>query len=393
MLSRRLFLLLSALVLLSSLAARPSPAQSGVHPKPTPTPREDEETERVYTEEVRIPVFAFDENGKFDPSLEVDDVLVVEDGVPQQVKSVRRTPASVLLVLGTGWDLDPALRANTTRDIALGVLKDLREGDRVAALQFNDRASLVQDWTLDHARAAAAVKSKLSSGSGSNLSRAIKRAVEMLQTQPVGNRHLVLISDGIDTASSTEYQDAVKKLVASQATLHVLSYTAVARKEVKQPWWKTPPEAPGAAQSRVDQSTVGIDPTRPPGARSSTGINPPSVNTGVRIDPALSRRRKEAEREMGRGETRLKSLTEETGGRLLMPDTTDELIAGGAGVAREIDSQYVVTYRPKRPLRNASATEYRKIYVGARRVGLTLRARRGYVVGPMRQPDVKPQGE
>src|SRR5947209_13055220 len=372
------------------LSAAPLRAQSGIHPKPTPTP---EEAESIYTEEVRIPVFAFDEQGHFDPRLEVDDVLVVEDGVPQQVKSVRRTPASVLLVLGTGWDLDPALRANTTRDIALGVLKDLREGDRVAALQFNDRASLVQDWTLDRVQAARALKSKLSSGSGSNLSRAIKRAVEMLQTQPVGNRHLVLISDGIDTAGSTEYQDAVKKLIAAQATLHVLSYTAVALAQVKQPWWKTPPEKPGMTQSTADQATVGIDPTRPPGARSSAGINPHDVNSGITFDPGLNRRRKEAEREMKRGETRLKSLTEETGGRLLMPDTAEELIAGGAGVAREIDSQYVVTYRPKRPLRNASATEYRKIYVGARRVGLTLRARRGYVVGSMRQPDEKPRGE
>lgn len=370
------------IIILSAAAAR---AQSGIHPKPSPTPQ-DEETERVYTEEVRIPVFAFDENGKFDPRLEVDDVLVVEDGVPQQVKSVRRTPASVLLVLGTGWDLDPALRASTTREIALGVLKDLREGDRVAALQFNEHTSLLQDWTTERAQAAHALKGKLASGDGSNLSRAIKRAVEMLQTQPVGNRHLVLITDGIDTASSTEYQDAVRKLIASQTTLHVLSYTAVARAQMKKPWWQPPPEAPGAAQSRVDQSTVGIDPTRPPGTRGP-GINPPSINTGMRIDPALSRRRKEADREMKRGESRLKSLTEETGGRILMPDSTEELIAEGTGVAREIDSQYVVTYRPKRPLRNASASEYRKIYVGARRVGLNLRARRGYIVGSMRQPD------
>ncbi|PYS77341.1 MAG: hypothetical protein DMF66_10250 [Acidobacteria bacterium] len=371
------------------LSAAPLRAQSGIHPKPTPTP---EEAESIYTEEVRIPVFAFDEQGHFDLRLEVDDVLVVEDGVPQQVKSVRRTPASVLLVLGTGWDLDPALRANTTRDIALGVLKDLREGDRVAALQFNDRTTLLQDWTGDRVQAARALKSKLASGQGSNLSRAVKRAVELLQTQPVGNRHLVLIADGIDTASSSEYQDAVKKLIAAQATLHVLSYAAVMRAQVKQPWWKTPPEKPGMTQSTADQATVGIDPTRPPGMRGP-GVNPHDVNSGITFDPALSRRRKEAEREMKRGETRLKSLTDETGGRILTPDTTDEMIAEGAGVAREIDSQYVVTYRPKRPLRKAPASEYRKIYVGARRVGLNLRARRGYVVSSMRQPEPTPQGQ
>ena len=66
-------------------------AQSGVKPKPTPTPDEEE---RVFTEEVRVPVFAYDEKGRFDPTVGLDDVLVVEDEVPQQVKSVRRIPAT-----------------------------------------------------------------------------------------------------------------------------------------------------------------------------------------------------------------------------------------------------------------------------------------------------------
>jgi VWFA-related protein len=369
------------------LLAAPLRAQSGVRPRPTPTP-EDEETETVYTEEVRLPVFAYDEEGHIDQRLEVDDVLVVEDDVPQQVKSVRRTPASVVLVLGTGWDLDPIVRANTTREVALSVIRNLRDGDRLAVLQFNGRVDTLQGWTGDREQAASAVKSKLASGSGSNLSRAMRRAVEMLSEQPVGNRHLVLVTDGIDTASSKDYDEAVRRLIASQTTLHVVSYTTVAREQVKQPWWKAPPESPGATQARADQATVGIDPTRPPGMRGP-GINPHDVNSGMRIDTGLRRRRKEAEREMERGETRLKTLTEETGGRLLLPDSIAGMVTEGGGVAREIDSQYVVTYSPKRPLRRAPATEYRKIHVGARRLGLSLRARRGYVVGTMRQPEGK----
>src|SRR2546423_4885927 len=327
-----MFLRRPALIFVSTafnilLAAAPPSAQSGVHPKPAPTPQEDE-AERVYTEEVRIPVFAFDENGRFDPRLEVDDVLIVEDGVPQQVKSVRHVPASVVLLLGAGWDLDPALRSNTTREIALSVLGDLREGDRVAVLQYSNRTDTLQGWTADKSQAAHAVKSKLASGEGSNLSRAIKRAVEMLSEQPVGNRHLVLITDGIDTASSTEYQDAVKKLIAAQATLHVISYTAVSRAQTNKPWWKAPPEKPGATQTVADQATVGLDPTRPPGMRSSSGVNPPDCNSGLTFDPALRRRRKETEREMRRGEQRLKSLTDETGGCLRTPNPTDIIARG-----------------------------------------------------------------
>ena len=383
---RRTLLIFAGLAFIN-FAAAAGRAQSGVHPKPGPTPQ-DEEAERIYTEEVRLPVFAYDDKGRPDIHLETDDVLVVEDEVPQQVRSVRRVPASVVLVLGTGWDLDPIVRANTTRDIALSVIQTLRDGDQLAVLQFNSRTDTLQGWTDDRAQAAGAVKSRLVSGSGSNLSRAVRRATEFLNERPLGNRHLVLVTDGIDTASSKDYEDAVKRLIASQATLHVISYTAVAGEAVKQPWWKNPPEKPGAAQARADQATVGIDPTRPPGMRGP-GINPVSVNSGITFDPALRRRRKEAEREMMRGESRLKGLTEETGGRMLLPETVEGMVEEGAGVARDIDSQYVVTYTPKRALRRAPATEYRKVHVGARLVGLTLRARRGYVVGSMRQPDGK----
>jgi VWFA-related protein len=377
---------LTASALFVLLLAAPVWAQSGVRPRPTPKP-EEEETESVYTEEVRIPVFAFDEKGNFDVTLAVDDVLVVEDDVPQQVKSVRRTPASVVLLLGTGWDLDPIVRATTTRDVALSVIRNLREGDSLAVAQFNGKVDTLQGWTGDKLEAVRAVR-KLFSGEGSNLSRGMKRAVELLSERPVGNRHLVIITDGIDTAGSKDYEDARKRLIASQTTLHVISYTEVAREGMKQPWWKTPPEKPGAAQARADQATVGIDPTRPPGMRGP-GINPHDVNSGITFDPALRRRRKEAEREMQRGEARLKTLTEETGGRLRQPDSEEGMSVEAAGVAREIDSQYVVTYSPKRPLRRAAATEYRRIHVGARRQGLTLRARTGYVVGTMREPERK----
>jgi VWFA-related protein len=378
---------LTASALFVLLLAAPLCAQSGVRPRPTPKP-DEEETESVYIEEVRIPVFAFDGKGNFEATLAVDDVLVVEDDVPQQVKSVRRTPASVVLLLGTGWDLDPIVRANTTRDVALSVIRNLRDGDSLGVIQFNGKVDTLQGWTGDRLEAVRAVRSKLVSGEGSNLSRGLKRAVEMLSERPVGNRHLVIVTDGIDTAGAKDYEDARKRLIASQTTLHVISYTEVAREGMKRPWWKAPPEKPGAAQARADQATVGIDPTRPPGMRGP-GINPRDVNSGVTFDPALRRRRKEAEREMQRGEARLKTLTEETGGRLRQPDSEEGMSVEAAGVAREIDSQYVITYSPKRPLRRAAATEYRRIHVGARRQGLTLRARTGYVVGTMRQPEVK----
>ena len=67
-------------------APRSIPAAS---PTPTPTIGEPQDTIRVSTEEVRIPIFAYDEYGHFDPTLELDDILVLEDGVAQELKSLE----------------------------------------------------------------------------------------------------------------------------------------------------------------------------------------------------------------------------------------------------------------------------------------------------------------
>ena len=63
-----------------------APASFAVAQQPAPPPvadRDAQDEEKVFTEEVRVPVFATDEEGRFDPTLERDDVLVIEDGVPQ----------------------------------------------------------------------------------------------------------------------------------------------------------------------------------------------------------------------------------------------------------------------------------------------------------------------
>lgn len=395
---RRLFLSLAIIISAYPAGAPTARAQRGPVPRPAPTSVASED-EKVFTEEVRIPVFAYDEKGRFDPTLEVNDVLVVEDDVPQQVKSVRRIPASVLLVMGTGSELNPAVRLQTTRRIALSVVSNLRDGDAVAALQFNNRADLIQAWTTDKVEAARTLRSKLTFGRGSRLSQALIRAAAALQTQPVGNRHLVLVTDGVEAPGRFDPKDAllvlgidtpetkaqaaeaVRQLIAAQATIHIISYATIGRKEMKER--EKPKEVAGAAQSRADIATVGIDPTMPPGM-SRGGIHPPPVNTGLRIDPQLKKVNKAYERAMRKGEDRLKALADETGGWLLLPTTDEEMISQGSDVAREIGAQYVVTYRPKRPLATAPATEYRRIRVSPRRIGLQLRARRGYVVGAMR---------
>ena len=94
----------------------------------------------------------------------------------------------------------------------------------------------------------------------------------------------------------------------------------------------------------------------------------------------MRRQRKAYEADVKKSEVALKNVADETGGKMMLPLNREEMLAQANEVARAIGAEYVVTYRPKRPLAEAAPGEYRKIEVTSRRVGLSLHARRGYVV-------------
>jgi VWFA-related protein len=396
--------------------ATPLRAQSGrAVPKPSPTPTESEDQIKVFTEEVRVPVFARDQYGRFDPTLETADVLVLEDGVPQTVRSIRRVPAFILLVLNTGGELNPGLRTRTTREMALNLVGSLREGDTVAIMQFNRKVELIQPWTTDLAEARRSVLSKLFSGTGARHAEALTQAARLFAEQPQGNRHVVLVTDGVETPGGgatpaeldktlTEasvlggragYADAYKRLQAVGVSVHVISYGTLGRNVSKEKKKDAPTAASGVPGSVEATGVVraGIDPTMPPTQSRGGGMTPLPGAGKISFDPAMKRLRKAYDKAMQRADQQMKVLTAETGGRIYLPATDEELVAEGADVAREIGTQYVVTYTPKRPLALSAPDEYRRITVVPRRGGLTLRSRRGYVAASALEPKVKAQAD
>ena len=77
-------------------------------------------------------------------------------------------------------------------------------------------------------------------------------------------------------------------------------------------------------------------------------------------------------------------LAEETGGVAWFPETVNDMLLQAATAARDINSQYVVTYKPQRSFAEARSREYRKVDVISRRIGLYVRSRRGYAVSTER---------
>lgn len=351
-------------------------------PKPAATPPtevkpEGQEPVKVFTEEVRLQVAAFDQYGNYDPALEKDDVLVLEDGVVQQIRSILRLPVNVLLLLDTGNQLG-LKNTNVTRDVALRVISGLHDGNRIAVMQFANRPELVQAWSTDKLATAKVLKTKLNSGKSSRLSEAIAAATDQFKDTPAGTRHIVLITDGVDTPGGrVTMASALKQLTSIQASVHIISYTVLARQTL-QTQTKVIRGGDGVQRDANPASNpvANGDPTLPPGTTRTPSFKIFTIDT----DGAMRKRRKEYERATRASEARLTAIAEESGGQIWIAESTGDLLGEAERIARDIGAQYVVTYRPTRPLASAKSGEYRKVEVVSRRVGLYLRSRRGYIV-------------
>lgn len=363
------------LLVLGTFTSAPAQEPRPASPSPTPTP-EEQEPVKVFTEEVRLPVIALDQYGHYDPTLEADDILVLEDGISQQIRSLRHIPANVLLVLDVGGELSglggQSKRTGLTRDVAIEVMNHVPEGTSLAVIQFSNSVELLQPWTMDKRAVLKVLKTKLSSGKRARFSDAVIAAAQRLKDRPEGSRHVVFITDGVDTpGGKTGRAEAIKQLAAARATVHIISYTEFVRQKRE----GRPAGISGGQMPTSSDPITATDPTLPPGTTRS-----PSFGVSVRFDPAMKRQRKAYEADLRRSQQVLTTMAEEMGGRIFLPKSSTEMIAQARDAARDIGAEYVITYRPKRSLASSKRGEYRRVEVASRRVGLSLRSRRGYVV-------------
>lgn len=373
---RRLHLLVLICLCVGDCLAQEAPAPAS---SPTPPPTiasPQQESIKVFTEEVVLPVRVTDQQGRFDPTLHKDELLILEEGVPQQIMSARQVPANVLLLISTAGDLNPAMKANISKEVAAHFVSRLKAGDRIALVQYGRHVNTIQEWTADLSAAEHAIQTKLSSNSGANLADALAEAVNRFTETPAGNRHLVLITDGVDDSDdSTEgagrLEPWIEKLLAQGVTVHIVSYAAMGRKSM----WKSQPLIEITAETRKTAADVALEVLRPPGSEWQK----PKIRLYVDTDIQMRLRKMEYVKAMKEGERWLRQFAFETGGTMFVPPSVDEMLVNVEEVARNVDSQYVVTYKPKRSFAAGVKGEYRRVEVAARRVGLVVSSRRGYV--------------
>lgn len=330
---------------------------------PTPTP---DDIEKVFTEEIKLNVLAFDESGKFASGLTKDDLVIIEDGRIHQASSVRRIPANVLIVLDVGNEISYAKRNKITSTAAIALINSLQAEDSVAVMQYGDKVEFISEWTTDKKSLVPLLdEKKLGFGKRSVFNLALDTALKFFQKSSLDNRHLILITDGIDSFNDQKMRDsAVKNLLSSDINVHVVSYTTMQQTVIN-----------------VNNSVLrggGTQATSlPPGAGLPTqGQTQTFPVLTINLDREMIKKRKEQIANLQKSEQFLTKIAEDTNGEIFLPESFDEMAEKMAQVAKIIDASYVVTYVPKRALSEVTADEERNIEVTGKRAGLQIQAKR-----------------
>lgn len=348
--------------------------------EPSPTP--PDEAVKILTEEVHLNVSARDDNGKFVPTLTKDDLLVVESGDPQTITSMQRIPANVLLLLDTGGDLTYAKNKAATGIAAKIFVKYLLSQDALAVMQYNDKIETISDWTNDFNSAMTKMDAKLLSGKRSRFSEALNAAVEMFKSRPLENRQLVLISDGLESvADNIAQQAALQNLLAANITVHVISYTGLeesrtrkAARRINFGDGKTQPRIP---KEIFETLIIGMTPEQKAFMKS---MNEAQRIVILNLDNEMLRAIRRKREEWQTSETKLQNIAEDTGGVFQAPEEYETMLKLAAEIADAVDSNYAITYTPKRPIADAPDGEIRKVRVSSRRAGVQIKSRQKITV-------------
>src|SRR5205807_4055167 len=291
---------------------------------PTPEPGQ-EKPEVINVRRVRLPITVLDKRGQFVSGLAQNDFQILEDKVPQQIDSFTSEENNNLpLYVGVLMDTSPSTagKLKFEQESAMNFIQTVvrPRRDRVLFATFDDQITLRQDFTdrlelLD--RAVFAVKN-----TGEKTARygAIWQFCDEKMRSAQGRRALVVITDGDDTYSRADINDAIDIAQRTETTIFAISTKA------------------------------GLSGTVP------------GVEAGTTKD---------------HGDKGLDRLCEETGGMAFFTGDMLSLERSFTKIANELRSQYLITYRPSNDHYDGS---YRKVEVKLANASekYKLRTKRGY---------------
>lgn len=193
-------------------------------------------TIRLDTDLVLIDVTATDKEGSYVRDLRLEEIQVFEDGQERNINFFTMTDEAVLsrpLAVVFALDISGSLRLDEMATLRQAAMKftELMKGDSVfAALTFNHKVKITQDFTPDPAKIARAFERMDRFEGSTRIYDALDRAVMMLNRQAPRTRNgrpvrrvIVVITDGFDSASIIDRREVVRR--ANDAGVTIYSVT------------------------------------------------------------------------------------------------------------------------------------------------------------------------
>ena len=311
---------------------------------------------RVDTTLVTLPVSVTDRNGRYIPNLTKEDFRLWEDGVEQQVAffaSVDK-PFSVVLMIDTSGST--RFRIEDIQDAAIAFVNQLRPGDQVMVVSFDDDVRILSEFTGDRGRLRDAIR-RTRTGDGTKLYDAVDLVINQRLNGLSGRKAVVLFTDGVDTTSRrASYADNVRDAEEADALIYPVQYDTYSDVNSGGSTWPGTRRAPTSPAEILIQILGGMGGGR--GGHSGGG----GIGSS-RTDYEQASRY-------------LRDLAERTGARQFQADSTSNLAYAFSSVAEELRRQYSLGFYPKRPPQQG---QRRQVRVRVNQPNLAVRARDSYV--------------
>ncbi|HYG80208.1 MAG TPA: VWA domain-containing protein [Pyrinomonadaceae bacterium] len=185
-----------------------------------------DEVLRVRTDLITVPVVVTDSKGRRVPGLSQTDFSVLDNGREVPISTFSAGPDRVTLAFAL--DTSGSVRELVTqqRDAARQLLLRFGPGSRVAVMHFGEKAELSVPFTTELAQAEPAFSATVPASRRTAIFDAAVAAINAFAAARDYNsaerRILILISDGLDTASTTNASWVVDRAQAYDVSVYVI---------------------------------------------------------------------------------------------------------------------------------------------------------------------------
>jgi VWFA-related protein len=356
---------------------------------------------KIPTGLVTVPVIVTDRLGRFVTGLTRKEFTVREEGFAQKIEDFSSTeaPFSVALLIDTSHSTKNKL--GRIRKAAETFIKQLLPNDRIMVVSFDDKVRFVSGFTSDHAELKRAVNS-LESRFVTSLYDAIYLTINEKMNKIQGRKAIVVLTDGVDTASKqATYESAIELAASAGIITYAVQYETrndggpaikprnlpgVGNSFAPRPglkWQDAPQQKPKPESEESKSESEGKSLINIPRPKQDAPTSTPGSPPATRVN---SQRQKPIRDPYLIATDFLRTLTAQSGGLPFRAETIENTSYAFQLIANELHNQYTLTYISTNERRDGN---YRAIAVGVNSPDLVVRARRFY-----RAPkDESPEGE